>query len=398
VGDPNSAPRSARVEPGPRAGGRLQLAGIPRNTRRTRIGRQRYRKVDFTVGKPDLRDRPHGRHLGSATREKNDWRAHPARVARMTLERRKPGGSPWDAVRSQGWRAPLTLESREARRRELGSDTSRRGSSVKGRACTFFFHAETRRAAADVAVMASSILLPPDLFGARRGVGADGDAKALAKVLVIRLLVLASAGAGARHREVTARGSAGKASGGRRGGEAISPGNEVGYFFSARTISRRVIDRSAPRRPSGRRGRLWQGGTCAAARRESLASDRSWVCASGTFTPRVRRASRRQRRRSPSNQPGARKVQLDPESKPGRPRSSRRVDGSVRDRCRSHSSFVDGRDKHLDVISRQGIAPSFTPRPRLASTAARGHEWSSKGADSEAKAPTGSGVFGRRAR
>jgi hypothetical protein len=98
VGDPNSAPRSARVEPGPRAGGRLQLAGIPRNTRRTRIGRQRCRKVDFTVGKPDLRDRPHGRHLGSATREKNDWRAHPARVARMTLERRKPGGSPWDAA------------------------------------------------------------------------------------------------------------------------------------------------------------------------------------------------------------------------------------------------------------------------------------------------------------
>lgn len=158
-----------------------------------------------------------------------------------------------------------------------------------------------------------------DLFGGR----VDGDATALAKVIALRLLGPASAGAGARHREVAARWSAGEASGGRRGGEAISPGNEVGYFFSARTISRTVDDRSAPHRPSGRGGRPWQGGTYAAARRESLASDHSWACAPGTFPPRVRRGSKRERRRSPSNQLGARKVQLDLGSNPDRPRPSR---------------------------------------------------------------------------
>lgn len=199
--------------------------------------------------------------------------------------------------------------------RELESDTSRRGASVKGRACTIFFHAETQRTAADVAVIAS----PLDLFGGR----VDGDATALAKVIVLQLLVPASAGAGARHREVAARWGAGETSGGRRREEAISPGNEVGYFFSARTISRAVHDRSAPLRPSGQGGRLWQGETYAAARRESPASDHSWICAPSTFTPRVRRASKRERRRSPSNQLGARKVQLDPGSNPDRPRRSR---------------------------------------------------------------------------
>lgn len=87
------------------------------------------------------------------------------------------------AARLEGW--------------ELESDTSRRGASVKGRACTIFFHAETQRTAADVAVIAS----PLDLFGGR----VDGDATALAKVIVLQLLVPASAGAGARHREVAAR-------------------------------------------------------------------------------------------------------------------------------------------------------------------------------------------------
>lgn len=267
----------------------------------------------------------------------------------------------------KGGDALLSLENRKVRGWELESDTSRRGSSVKGRACTIFFHAETQRTAADVAVIASLL----DLFGGR----ADGDAAALAKVIALRLLGPASAGAGARHREVAARWSAGEASGGRRGGEAISPGNEVGYFFSARTISRTVDDRSAPHRPSGRGGRPWQGGTYAAARRESLASDHSWACAPGTLPPRVRRAFEARAETQPQQpargEEGTARSGLQPGSTAPLTGSA---DGSVRDRYRSHSSFVDGRDKHLDVILGQRVAPSFTPRPRLASTAARGHE------------------------
>jgi hypothetical protein len=56
-------------------------------------------------------------------------------------------------------------------------------------------------------------------------------------------------------------------------------------------------------------------------------------------------------------------VQLDPSSNSVRPRafSGERMT-TLRARYRSHSSFVDGKDKHLDEISRQVISNNLTPR------------------------------------
>lgn len=109
VGDPNSAPPSARVEPG-QGRGKVAIAGIPRNTWRMRIGRQRCRIVDFTVGEPDLRGRPHGRRTDlppehqRLARLPRQGRAHDPRLAQAS-------GSRWDAF-------PLAREERSSFARE----------------------------------------------------------------------------------------------------------------------------------------------------------------------------------------------------------------------------------------------------------------------------------------
>lgn len=68
---------------------------------------------------------------------------------------------------------------------------------------------------------------------------------------------------------------------------------------------------------------------------------------------------------APATKQGATEVQLEPGSNSVRPRAvmGERMT-TLRARYRSHSSFVDGKDKHLDEISRQGIADNLTPRLR----------------------------------
>lgn len=147
--------------------------------------------------------------------------------------------------------------------------------------------------------------------------------------------------------------------------KAVSCGNEINHLSSARTLGR-TVRRSAPHRLSGRCGRLWQGGSYAAipgSRRQARTRD----CAPSVFTPRVRRAhspTLQQWRVAAPATFGATKTQLDSSSNSFRSARSHEplLNGIDRARYRSHSSFVDGRDKHLDAILRQRRAPSLTQR------------------------------------
>jgi hypothetical protein len=157
---------------------------------------------------------------------------------------------------------------------------------------------------------------------------------------------------------------------------AGSPGNELGYQFPARTISRRsrpphrVDFRGNPESGVGALGRAGRTRQRSGLRRQASL----WGCAPGASAPRVRRATPRSSRRrwegSPSNQARG-LVRYSPVRAPtriGRARS-RAWMTTLRARYRSHSSFVDRRDKHLDEVPRQGIADNLTPRLWLASTA-----------------------------
>lgn len=145
----------------------------------------------------------------------------------------------------------------------------------------------------------------------------------------------------------------------------------------------------------GRAGRTRQ---CSGLRRQASL----WDCAPSASAPRVRRVAPRSSQGrwegSPSNQ--ARGLvghsSIRAPTRIGRALAGVRM-RTFRARYRSHSSFVDGKDKHLDEVLRQGIADNLTPRLWLASTAGAGKvRW--QGCRGGAQAPTGLGVFGRRER
>lgn len=115
VGDPNSAPPSARVEPD-QGRGKVATRGDPA---------KHVADEDWQTALPDCR--LHGRRAGSPGSTSrsahwichpnmNGWRACPARGARMTLVRRKPRESVGRNFARKGGDALLSLESRKARR------------------------------------------------------------------------------------------------------------------------------------------------------------------------------------------------------------------------------------------------------------------------------------------
>lgn len=100
--------------------------------------------------------------------------------------------------------------------------------------------------------------------------------------------------------------------------------------------------------------------------RISPASEDQRLCAKclhSSWEESVIRQLQRRRDAAPATF-GATKTRLDSSSnsfRPARPHGPL-LDEIDRARYRSHSSFVDGRDKHLDASLRQRRAPSFTQR------------------------------------
>jgi hypothetical protein len=161
----------------------------------------------------------------------------------------------------------------------------------------------------------------------------------------------------------------------------------------------RVERRGNPRNGVGALGRAGRTRQRSELRRQASL----WGCASGASTPRVRRASplscESRWSAAPATKQGVREAQLDPGSNSGRPHTF--TGGwmtTLRARYRSHSSFVDRRDEHLDEIPRQGVADNLTPTAVARSTAVRKQRVRWQGCRGGARAPTGFGVFGRRVR
>lgn len=161
----------------------------------------------------------------------------------------------------------------------------------------------------------------------------------------------------------------------------------------------RVERRGNPRNGVGALGRAGRTRQRSELRRQASL----WGCASGASTPRVRRASplscEPRWERSPSNQAGGSRGTARSGLQLG---STTHLHGgwmtTLRARYRSHSSFVDRRDKHLDEIPRQGVADNLTPTAVARSTAVRKQRVRWQGCRGGARAPTGFGVFGRRVR
>lgn len=131
--------------------------------------------------------------------------------------------------------------------------------------------------------------------------------------------------------------------GGRRGEAAGSPGNELGYLFSARTISRRSMTTAPPRftgSPVESSGRPWPGGTYAAN------PEPRWQAAfwglrakrlDSSCEERVSPVRTHDGSAAPATRKGPREVQLEPGSNPVRPRATARGwDAS----CQVPKSFV----------------------------------------------------------
>lgn len=185
--------------------------------------------------------------------------------------------------------------------------------------------------------------------------------------------------------------------------KAVSYGSEVDYLL---LNAYGQSDGSPLRTALGFRagyGRPWQGGTYAAISRARRQASVSGLCVkclilvrgsvrvrsgAGDTTPATTRGARDTAR--------ARALQLG--SGPQRPHREGCWDAVERARYRSHSSFVDGRDNYLDVVPRQGRAPSLTERLQgLLSTAACRHKRGSKGIEVRRKprsslAPSGARV------
>lgn len=156
-------------------------------------------------------------------------------------------------------------------------------------------------------------------------------------------------------------------------------------FYSARTVSR-TVRRSAPHSAFGLgAGAFGKAGRTRQSR--ELAGKRVFLdCASSVSSSCEEVFACAPTQATPPQQPlGVRETQRG-SSPPARVRPTQRPsrggcwDAVERARYRSHSSFVDGRDNYLDVVPRQGRAPSLTERlPGSPSTAACRHKRGSKG-------------------